>query len=164
MVKLLIDINEEIIQKNSDKGSYKRGREYYLNNKVKNIDIEIKEQGRLHETKITSNVESSKFTQYKVNTSFNNIDPFIIYHCECNAYYSYYGQTSMCKHVVATLLKYFHEKEQIIKVKKMGKTNNLIKQITKNISSAPREKSIFKYRYKICIMILIVITENLLWS
>ena len=46
----------------------------------------------------------------------------------------------MCKHVVATLLKYFHEKEQIIKAKKMGKTNNLIKQITKNISTTPRAK------------------------
>ncbi|MBZ9687290.1 DEAD/DEAH box helicase [Clostridium estertheticum] len=134
------DINEEIIQKNSDSGSYKRGREYYLNNKVKYIDIDINEKGNYIETKINSKVESSKFTQYKVNTSFNNIAPFIIYHCECNANYSYYGQTSMCKHVVATLLKYFYEKEQIIKVKKMGKTNKLIKQITENLSSAPREK------------------------
>ena len=144
----MIDINEAIIQKNSDNGSYKRGREYYLSNKVKNIDIDIKEQEDYIETKITSNVESSKFTQYKVDTSFNNVAPFIIYHCECNAYYSYYGQTSMCKHVVATLLKYFHEKEQIIKVKKMGKTNNLIKQITKNISSAPSEKLYLKVDIK----------------
>ncbi|MBU3144333.1 SWIM zinc finger domain-containing protein [Clostridium sp. CF012] len=134
------EINEEIIQKNSDLGSYKRGREYYKNNKVKYIDIDINEEGDYTETKINSEVESSKFTHYKVNTSFNNIAPFIIYHCECNANYSYYGQTSMCKHVVATLLKYFYEKEQIIKVKKMDKTNNLIKQITKNLSSAPRGK------------------------
>lgn len=140
VVKLLNDINEEIIQKNSDLGSYKRGRDYYLNKKVKYIDIEINEQGAYAETKINSKVESSKFTQYKVNASFNNLAPFIIYHCECNAHYSYYGQTSMCKHVVATLLKYFYEKEQIIKVKKLSKTSNLIKQITKNLSSAPREK------------------------
>ena len=118
MVKLLNDINEEIIQKNSDSGSYKRGTQYYINNKVMNIDIEIKEQEDYVETKITSNVESSKFTQYKVDASFNNITPFIIYHCECDSHFSYYGQTNMCKHVVATLLKYFHEKEQIIKAKK----------------------------------------------
>ena len=139
-MKLLKDINEEIVQKNSDSGSYIRGREFYLNNKVVGIDIDINNQGDYVETKITSKVEDSKFNQYKVDTSFNNINPFIIYHCECNAYYSYYGQTSMCKHVVATLLKYIYEKEQIIKAKKMSKTNKLIKQITKNISSEPREK------------------------
>ena len=140
VVKLLDDINEEIIQKNSDSGSYKRGIQYYLSNKVVNIDIDKKELEDYVETKITSNVESSKFTQYKVDISFNNIVPFIIYHCECNAYYSYYGQKSMCKHVVATSLKYIHEKEQIIKAKKMGKTNSLIKQITNNISATPRAK------------------------
>ena len=41
----------------------------------------------------------------------------------------------------ATLLKYFYEKDEIIKVKKMAKTNSLIKQITKNISGDPRIKS-----------------------
>ena len=76
MVKLLNDINEEIIQKNSDSGSYKRGIQYYLNNKVVNIDIEIKELEDYVETKITSNVESSNFTQYKVDVSFNNIVSF----------------------------------------------------------------------------------------
>ena len=121
-------------------GPIKVGAQYYINNKVVNIDIEIKELEDYVETKITSNVESSKFTQYKVDASFNNITPFIIYHCECDSHYSYYGQTSMCKHVVATLLKYFHEKEQIIKAKKLSKTNNLIKQITKNISATPRTK------------------------
>ena len=140
VVKLLNEINDKIIQKNSDSGSYTRGSTLYLSNKVVEIDIDINDQGEFEETKITSRVEDSKFNQYKVNASFNNINPFIIYHCECNAYYSYYGQTSMCKHVVATLLKYVHEKEQIIKVKKMNKTSNLIKQIAKNISSEPREK------------------------
>ena len=139
-MKFLIDINEEIIREYSNKDSYKRGIEYYLNNKVKDIDIEIKEQENYTETKITSNVESSSFTLYKVNISFNNIGSFISYHCECNDCYSYFGKRSMCKHVVATLLKYFHEKEQIIKEQRMAKTNNLIKQITKNISTTPRAK------------------------
>ena len=138
----MIDINEEIIREYSDKDSYKMGREYYLSNKVKyiDIDIEIKEQGDYKETKIISKVESTNFTQYKVDTSFNNINSFMSYHCQCNDCYSYYGEASMCKHVVATLLKYFYEKDEIIKVKKMGKTNNLIKQITKNISGVPRAK------------------------
>ncbi|MBU3180917.1 DEAD/DEAH box helicase [Clostridium psychrophilum] len=104
------------------------------------MDIDIQEAGDLIETKISSKVESSKFTQYKVDASFNNVDNFITYHCDCNAYYSYYGQTNMCEHVVATLLKYVHEKEQILKTKKMDKTNNLIKQISKNISDEPRTK------------------------
>ncbi|MBU3192081.1 DEAD/DEAH box helicase [Clostridium bowmanii] len=131
----MMDINEEVIREYSNSDSYKSGAEYYLTNKVSHIDIEIKKQENYEETKITSNVESSSFTQYKVNASFNNIAPFIIYHCECNAYYSYFGKASMCKHVVATLLKYFHEKEQIIKKQRMGKTNSLIKQITNNIST-----------------------------
>ncbi|WP_404814426.1 SNF2 helicase associated domain-containing protein [Clostridium algoriphilum] len=116
------------------------GREYYLSNKVKYIDIENKEQEDYTETKITSKVESSKFTHYKVVVSFNNIAPFIINHCDCNANYSFYGQTSMCKHAVATLLKYVYEKEQILKAKKMRKTNSLIKQISKNISDDPKAK------------------------
>jgi len=68
----------------------------------------------------------------------------------------------MCKHVVATLLKYFHEKEQIIKKQKLGKTNSLIKQITKNINTNSRAKEYLnldiKYYYdcnsnnrKICV-------------
>jgi len=139
-VKFLIDINEAIIKKNSDKAGFKSGREDYLNGNVKFIDIEISDQGNFTETKITSKVASSVVTQYKVEASFNNIVPFIMYHCDCNAYYGFYGKTRMCKHVVATLLKYFYEKEEIIKSKKIRKTNNLIKQITKNISSDPRVK------------------------
>jgi SNF2 family DNA or RNA helicase len=140
-VKFLIDINEDIIRGNTDLGTYKMGREYYLSNKVKDIDVEIKEREDYTETNVTSNVESSNFTQYKVDVSFDNIDFFMNYNCDCNKYaFGYYGKRNMCKHVVATLLKLFHEKEQIIKVKKMAKTNNLIKQITKNISEAPRVK------------------------
>nr|MBK5234385.1 DEAD/DEAH box helicase [Clostridium sp.] len=117
------------------------GREYYLNNKVKDIDVEIKDREAYTEINVISNVESSSFTQYKVDVSFDNIDFFMNYNCDCNKYgFGYYGKRNMCKHVVATLLKLFHEKEQIIKVKKMAKTNNLIKQITKNISNAPRVK------------------------
>ena len=151
-MKFLIDINEHSIQKNTDKGTYTRGREYYLSNKVKYIDVENKEQEDYTETRITSKVESSKFSQYKVDVSFNNIAPFIINHCECNANYSFYGQTSLCKHVVATLLKYFYEKEQILKAKELGKTDRLIKQISKNISDAPRAKLYLnveiKYEYE----------------
>ncbi|WP_376769024.1 SNF2 helicase associated domain-containing protein [Clostridium psychrophilum] len=135
-----MDIDEKIIEKDSESGTYKRGHEEYQSNKVKHMDIDIQEAGDLIETKISSKVESSKFTQYKVDASFNNVDNFITYHCDCNAYYSYYGQTNMCEHVVATLLKYVHEKEQILKTKKMDKTNNLIKQISKNISDEPRTK------------------------
>ena len=46
----------------------------------------------------------------------------------------------MCKHEVATLLKYLYEKEQIIKEKELIKTNNLIKEITKNMSRTPKSK------------------------
>lgn len=144
-MKLLIDnidINEDIIRKNTDKGTYKRGTDYYLSNKVKDIDVEIKEREDYTETKITSNVESLNYAQYKVDVSFDNIDFFISYNCECSDYsYGHYGQPNMCKHVVATLLKYFYEKEQIIKVKKMVKTSNLIKQITKNLGGVQRSRS-----------------------
>ena len=146
-MKLLIDandINEDIIQENTDKVTYIRGQDYYLTNKVKDIDVEIKEHENYTQTNITSKVESSDLTLYKVEASFDNIDCFINYNCECNNYnftHGYYRQANMCKHVVATLLKYFHEKEQIIKVKKMAKTNNLIKQITKSISGVQRGKS-----------------------
>jgi len=136
----LININEDIIQKNTDVVTYKRGKEYYLNNKVKYIDIEIEDEGSYKETRITSKVESSKLNQYVVETSFNNIAPFIINHCECNVSYSFYGQTKMCKHVVATLLKYIYEKEEILKVKEMAKTNSLIRQITNSVTVAPRAK------------------------
>ena len=47
VVKLLDDINEEIIQKNSDSGSYKRGIQYYLSNKVVNIRYRYKRTRRL---------------------------------------------------------------------------------------------------------------------
>ncbi|MBW9148244.1 DEAD/DEAH box helicase [Clostridium sp. CM028] len=137
----MIAINEEIIREHSDKDSYKSGTEYYLSNKVKHIDIEIKKREDYRETKITSDVESTNFTRYKVDTSFNNSNSFISYHCQCNDCYSYYGEVSMCKHVVATLLKYFYEKDEIIKAKRMAKTNSLIKQITKSINGDQRIKS-----------------------
>jgi len=157
-VKLLIDItdiNEDIIREKTNKDNYKRGENYYLNNKVKDIDVEIIDHENYLETIITANVESSNLTLYKVDASFDNIDFFINYNCDCNKYgFGYYGQRNMCKHVVATLLKYFNEKEQIIKMKKMVKTNNLIKQITRSISSTPREKSYLnidiKYEYEPC--------------
>ena len=137
-----IEINEDIIRENTDKESYKAGKNYYLGNKVNDIDVEIEDLDNLEEytrTTITSNVESPNLTLYKVDVSFDNIDLFINYDCDCNKYgFGYYGRRNMCKHVVATLLKYVYEKEQIIKVKKMVKTNNLIKQITNNINVAQR--------------------------
>jgi len=159
-VKLLIDVNditEDIILNNTDKVTYKRGKGYYLINKVKDIDVEIKEHENYTQTNITSKVESSDLTLYKVDASFDNIDCFINYNCECNNYnftHGYYRQVNMCKHVVATLLKYINEKEQIIKVKKMIKTNNLIQQITKSISGVPMGKSYLnvdiKYEHEPC--------------
>jgi len=133
-VKLLKDINEKIIQRNTDTGSYKMGKDYYLSNKVKHIDLEIKDNGSYIETNITSTVEESNRRQYKVKTSFNNMTPFISYQCECNTHFSFYNHRSMCEHVVAALLKYLYEKEQIIKEKEMAKTNDLISKITKNMS------------------------------
>ncbi|MGH4119592.1 SNF2 helicase associated domain-containing protein [Clostridium sp.] len=130
-----MDINEKNILEYTNKDSYKFGTEDYLSNKVLDINIEIKEQDNYKETNITSNVESSNSTLNKVEISFNNISSFISYKCECNDSYGYFGGKSMCKHIVATCLKYSNEKEQIIKKQKMAKTNNLIKQITKNIST-----------------------------
>jgi hypothetical protein len=86
-VKLLKDINEKVIQKNTDAGSYKMGRDYYLSNKVR---------------------------QYKVKTSFNSMTPFTSYECECNTHFSFYNHRSMCEHVVATLLKYIYEKSKLL--------------------------------------------------
>lgn len=137
---MLKELNEKIIQKNSDVGSYKMGKDYYLSNKVKHIDLEITDQENWTETNITSTVYESNTTQYKVETSFNNMTPFISYQCECNTHFSFYNNRSMCEHVVATLLKYLYEKEQIIKEKEMVKTNNLIKEITKNMNNANKAK------------------------
>ncbi|WP_443661780.1 SNF2 helicase associated domain-containing protein [Clostridium sp.] len=139
-----IDVNEEIILENTDKETYIVGKNYYLNNKVKDIDVEIEDIDKPEEntrTTITSNVELPNLDLYKVDVSFDNVDLFINYNCDCNKYsFGYYGRRNMCKHVVATLLKYVNEKEQIIKVKKMIKTNNLIKQITNSINVAQRSK------------------------
>ncbi|WP_246599465.1 DEAD/DEAH box helicase [Clostridium lacusfryxellense] len=151
----MIDIDEDIIRKRTNKAIYKSGIQYYLNNKVKNMDVEIKEREDYTETDIISTVESSNFTLYKVDVSFDNIDFFMNYSCDCSNKFGfgYYGQRNMCKHVVATLLKFYHEKDQIIKEKKMAKTNNLIKQITNNITSAPRAKIYLnldiKYEYEL---------------
>ena len=141
-MKCLIDINEDIIRKRTNKASYKSGREYYLNNKVKDIDIEINEQDDYTQTDINSIVESSNLTLYKVDVSFDNVDFFMNYSCDCSNKFGfgYYGHRDMCKHVVATLLKLFYEKEKIIKAKKMVKTSNLIKQITNNTIVASRAK------------------------
>jgi hypothetical protein len=139
-VKLLKELNEKIIQKNSNAGSYKMGREYYLSNKVKHVALEMEDKGSYTETYVASTVEETRITQYKVETRFDNISGFIRYQCECNTHFSFYNSRTMCEHVVATLLKYLYEKEQIIKEKEMIKTNNLIKEITKNISSAPKAK------------------------
>ena len=139
-VELLIDINEKIIREYTNKESYKLGIEDYLNNKVVNINIEIKEQDNYKETNITADVESSNLTLYQVETRFNNISSFISYKCECNNSYSYFGEQSMCKHIVATCLKYLNEKEQIIKAQNIAKTTILIKKITENISTTTAAK------------------------
>ncbi|MBK5242219.1 MAG: DEAD/DEAH box helicase [Clostridium sp.] len=132
-----MDINDKNIRKYANKDSYKMGSEYYLSNRVLDINIEIKEEENYKETNITANVESSNETLYKVEISFNNNCSFISYRCECDNSYSYLSSSRrpMCRHIVATCLKYSNEKEQIIKEQKMAKTNNLIKQITKNIST-----------------------------
>jgi SNF2 family DNA or RNA helicase len=134
-VELLIDVNEKIIREYANKESYKLGTYDYLNNKVVDINIEIKEQDNYKETKITSHVESSNLTLYKVETSFNNISSFISYKCECSNLDSYLGEKSMCKHIVSTCLKYFNEKEQIIKAQRIAKTTSLIKQVIESIST-----------------------------
>ncbi|MEK6265577.1 MAG: SNF2 helicase associated domain-containing protein, partial [Clostridium sp.] len=131
----MIDINEKIIREYTNKESYKLGTYDYLNNKVVDINIEIKEQDNYKETNITANVESSNLTLYQVETSFNNINSFISCKCECSNSYSYFGEKSMCKHIVATCLKYLNEKEQIIKAQNIAKTTSLIKQIIENIST-----------------------------
>ena len=134
-MELLIDFNEKIIREYTNKESYKLGTYDYLNNKVVDINIEIKEQENYKETAITAHVESSNLTLYRVDTIFNNISSFISYKCECSNSYSYFGEKSMCKHIVATCLKYINEKEQIIKAQKIAKTTSLIKQIIENIST-----------------------------
>lgn len=145
---MLKELNEKIIQENSNAGSYKMGREYYLSNKVKHVDLEIEDHGNYTETYVASTVEETRLTQYKVKTRFDNINGFIRYQCECNTHFSFYNSRTMCEHVVATLLKYIYEKEQIIKEKGMVKTNNLIKEITKNISSAPKAKQYLNIEIK----------------
>ena len=137
-MEFLIDINEKIIREYANIESYKLGTYDYLNNKVVDINIEIKEQDNYKETQITAHVESSNFTLYQVDTSFNNISSFISYKCdcECSNSFSYFGEKSMCKHIVSTFLKYLHEKEQIIKAQRIAKTTSLIKQVVENISTS----------------------------
>ncbi|MGH4052970.1 MAG: SNF2 helicase associated domain-containing protein [Clostridium sp.] len=145
-----MDINEEIIRERTNKATYKSGSEYYSNNKVKDIDVEIKEHEDYTQTEITANVESSNFTMYKVDVSFDNIDFFMNYSCDCSNKFGfgYYRYRNMCKHVVATLLKFLYEKEEIIKAKKMIKTSNLIKLITNNTIVASRAKSYLNIEIK----------------
>jgi SNF2 family DNA or RNA helicase len=139
-VELVMEINEAIIRKYTNIETYKIGREYYLSNKVENIYIDIENQEECIKTEINSTVDGSNFNHYNVNVSFNSVSSFISYQCMCNDLNNYFGNRHMCKHIVATCLTYFHEKEQIIKVQEMSKTSSLIKQITKNISVSPTIK------------------------
>lgn len=112
---------------------FERGLDMYLRNKVRSIDARI-DEGMLGEVlKITSVVESAYSTEvYRVRVSISENFGEINSSCDCDLSKSNFR---MCKHTVATILKWNREKETIMR--KSGvtspKTAQFIDYFRKNL-------------------------------
>ena len=83
---------------------FKRGQKYYENGHVGKIKITNSKD----ELEISAKVEG-QYDDYQVNLVFEK-DKHMFFDCECPAYYEY---TGACKHVVALMLKYYHEIQKV---------------------------------------------------
>lgn len=133
----MFDINRTIIKDSSRALTYLRGLRYYLHGNVTKIDLEVDTFGKLKEFHINSTVKSSSNLdkKYHVDATFRSDFDGIHYNCDCPSYHSFHNEGLLCKHAVASLLKYVSEKDTLIKYINVKSHKNLINEIKNNFSN-----------------------------
>jgi SNF2 family DNA or RNA helicase len=129
----MYDIDEQELKKSVGNVIYAKGLDLYLRNKVRSIEGLVEEDFLGETIKINSVVESDYTPEvYNVKVSVRRSLDRVFFGCDCE----FPGnKKEMCKHTVATLLKWSREKEIIMR--KIGitsaKTTQFIDYFTRNL-------------------------------
>jgi uncharacterized Zn finger protein len=93
------DITEDQIQDRCTKPVFARGEDYFYNEMIENA--------MFHDSTLSATCQGSEFTPYNVSVE---LTPTRIADAACSCPYDWGGD---CKHIVALLLTYVHEREEI---------------------------------------------------
>lgn len=130
-------ITEDIIKCYTDDITYRRGLKYYENGLVN--ELEVGEDEGV--TEIVACVDSSSgFKSYDVQISIINKNNIMKFYCNCPAFDEYYYSRGICKHLVATLIKYMKEYSQkgTTSEKNSSPIDTLINQLKTTVSAGSR--------------------------
>lgn len=133
----MFDIDENLISSYGYGESYEKGINYYLDNKVHQIDVAIENKTNFKKITISAKVnsDSSFFKEYDVKVYFTSYSTSIHGVCDCKSYPRSYTQGNMCEHIIAVLFKYCREKREILKTKNTKINNSLFNQIKDSFST-----------------------------
>lgn len=129
----MYDIDELELKKSVGNVVYAKGLDLYLRNKVRSIEAVIEEDFLGEIIKINSVVESAYTTEiYNVKVTVRRSLDRVFFNCDCE----FPGnKKEMCKHTVATLLKWNREKEIIMRKSGItsAKTTQFIDYFKRNL-------------------------------
>lgn len=131
----MFDIKESTVRDLSTADSYIRGLSYYLEGRVYCADAKIESLGTVKKTFINAEVKSSSNIgkNYNVRVVFSTKSSSIHSTCNCPIYSNLHNKGTICKHIVAVLLKYCKEKDELLKNKNFKIHNNLLYQVKNNL-------------------------------
>lgn len=128
----MFNIDKKLIEEFSGDTVYKRGFKCYKNNLVKSIDVDVIDKFNEKIAEINSVVKSSESNkEYKVSLRFRDKTTYIQSDCDC----PYWGY--MCKHAVATLIKFIDEKDLLLR----GVEERRNREFINNIKTTLLDKS-----------------------
>lgn len=115
--------------------AYFKGRRLYKHNHVARLDFQIEESNYNKEIKIDAFVKSeSVIGGYDVELILNDKKNNLKFKCSCPAFRQY-SDSGCCKHVAATLMRFFDENKEIVKEISKTNTDEFIDEIFGNIDN-----------------------------
>ncbi|WP_027623036.1 DEAD/DEAH box helicase [Clostridium lundense] len=124
----MFNIDRKLIQDLGGSTVYEKGVKCYKNNQVKSIYVDVIERFDEEIAEINSVVKSSEFDkEYKVFLRFKDKATYVESKCDC----SYWGY--MCKHAVASLIKFIDEKEELLNGVEEKRNRKFINNIKQNL-------------------------------
>lgn len=111
--------------------SYSLGRQIYNSGNVKELDFRVEESDSNKEIIINSFINSGDINGgYHVNLILNDKKSNLRFKCSCPSF-TQYSDLGCCKHVAATLLKFFNENKDLVRGTNESSTDNILNDLFK---------------------------------
>lgn len=111
--------------------SYSLGRQIYNSGNVKELDFRVEESDSNKEIIINSFINSGDINGgYHVNLILNDKKSNLRFKCSCPSF-TQYSDLGCCKHVAATLLKFFYENKDLVRGTNESSTDNILNDLFK---------------------------------